>query len=329
VADWRELWNLLLAWLIVALAGGLVALVIWKRTPAPLGLLLGPKRSPAVPWLGIDVCLVFFILLAAPILIGSVPVNFGWVNLDSEADKGRAALWIQALAMPIQVAAILFSLSALHNAQPYQLGLAPRRLPQSYLAGYFTWLVLAPATLLIYFGTTILFEPEPHALTRISQQGLTPIEWGLLVFGAVVVAPAVEELVFRGVLFPWLTRAPWNAHAMVALCAVAASILFTLDKHANINNWAPAVFVLAMFPGYGLCALLDRRRPRQVNGAIYGSALLFTAFHANAWPSPIPLFVLGVGLAWLRYRTQSLVAPVVLHLLFNAIACLVMVLTPD
>ncbi len=58
--------------------------------------------------------------------------------------------------------------------------------------------------------------------------------------------------------------------------------------------------------------------------AIYGNGLLFATFHAGAWPSPIPLFLLGVGLAWLAHRTQSLVAPIVTHALFNGTACLVM-----
>ena len=38
------------------------------------------------------------------------------------------------------------------------------------------------------------------------------------------------------------------------------------------------------------------------------------------WPTPIPLFALGLSLGYLAYRTQSLVAPVVLHGLFNAVA---------
>ena len=37
------------------------------------------------------------------------------------------------------------------------------------------------------------------------------------------------------------------------------------------------------------------------------------------WPTPIPLFGLGLGLGWLAYRTRRLVAPVTLHVLFNAV----------
>jgi membrane protease YdiL (CAAX protease family) len=57
--------------------------------------------------------------------------------------------------------------------------------------------------------------------------------------------------------------------------------------------------------------------------AIYGSAMLFALGHER-WPDPIPLFVLGLGLGWLVYRTQSLVGAFVCHTLFNTVACLVL-----
>jgi membrane protease YdiL (CAAX protease family) len=56
--------------------------------------------------------------------------------------------------------------------------------------------------------------------------------------------------------------------------------------------------------------------------SVYGSAMLFAMGHS--WPDSIPLFVLGLGLGWLAYRTQSLIGPMVCHSLFNAIACLVL-----
>lgn len=56
--------------------------------------------------------------------------------------------------------------------------------------------------------------------------------------------------------------------------------------------------------------------------AVFGTALLFGMLHVGVWPTPIPLFVLGLGLGWLAWRTQSLVGPIVLHALFNAVGSL-------
>jgi membrane protease YdiL (CAAX protease family) len=53
--------------------------------------------------------------------------------------------------------------------------------------------------------------------------------------------------------------------------------------------------------------------------AIYGAAMLFAVLH-SAWPAPIPLFLFGLVLGWLAYRTQSLIGPIVLHAAFNLVA---------
>ncbi len=69
-----------------------------------------------------------------------------------------------------------------------------------------------------------------------------------------------------------------------------------------------------------------RRRWEAANGwlSIYGSAMLFAVFHTRAWPSPVPLVLLALGLGWLAHRTGSLVGPITLHLLFNSVACLIL-----
>jgi membrane protease YdiL (CAAX protease family) len=51
--------------------------------------------------------------------------------------------------------------------------------------------------------------------------------------------------------------------------------------------------------------------------AIFGSAMLFAVFHTHDWPAPIALIVLALALGWLATRTQSLLAPIALHALFN------------
>jgi membrane protease YdiL (CAAX protease family) len=55
--------------------------------------------------------------------------------------------------------------------------------------------------------------------------------------------------------------------------------------------------------------------------------MIFAAFHSSVWPSPIPLFALGLVLGRLVYRTQSLFAGIILHSLFNTVACIVLIIT--
>ena len=69
----------------------------------------------------------------------------------------------------------------------------------------------------------------------------------------------------------------------------------------------------------------DEKRQRQwaeanANLAILGSAMFFAVAHSAAWPAPFALLFFGLVLGWLAKRTQSLVAPIALHALFNLVA---------
>lgn len=70
---------------------------------------------------------------------------------------------------------------------------------------------------------------------------------------------------------------------------------------------------------------LDQQRQeswREITSAfsVYGSAMLFAMLHVDAWPAPIALFVMGLGLGFLARRTQSLLGPIVFHAAFNLVA---------
>ena len=70
--------------------------------------------------------------------------------------------------------------------------------------------------------------------------------------------------------------------------------------------------------------LFRSRREIGVWPAIVTSSLLFSVMHLDAWPAPIPLFVLSLFLGYLAYRTTSLVAPIVLHATFNGVSMLIL-----
>ena len=69
--------------------------------------------------------------------------------------------------------------------------------------------------------------------------------------------------------------------------------------------------------------LVEDLHSNRVRG-IFTSAMFFAILHQ--WPTCIPLFVLGLLLGWLAYRTQSLISTLVFHSLFNAVPCVIFVL---
>jgi membrane protease YdiL (CAAX protease family) len=61
------------------------------------------------------------------------------------------------------------------------------------------------------------------------------------------------------------------------------------------------------------------RREAGRRWAFFGSAALFAAIHLSLL-SLLPIFVLGLGLAWVYDRTKSLVAPMAMHAMVNGIS---------
>jgi len=202
--------------------------------------------------------------------------------------------------------------------------------------------------------------PEKHPLTALGDLAGWR-EWALLVLQAVVIAPVVEEWVFRGVLLPWLARTraddpdspltvpPARRPVLVHVAAVGTALILTLgmdaiahpgktwntlaDPAQAVASYAiPAAFFLLLIPLDFVLPRLGRLRrhlrihSRQQVRAILASAALFAAFHANVWPSPVPLLFLAMGLGYLYLRTRSLIGPIVVHALFNAVSAVYLVL---
>jgi membrane protease YdiL (CAAX protease family) len=388
VSELEKLGITALAWLILAVPAGLVGLVLWRLLPRDDRRLLPWPRSRPVPWLGVDVWFAFGVMIFVPVLVltaldtsSAFTLLYG-ENANAEAFQERKLLWVGVAALPLQVAMILAELVLVRGARLACVGLTNRRVAQDVIAGYLLWLVLTPLALLLFWAVGLLVETQQHPMERLSRLPLFEVEWAVIVFLAVVAAPLLEELVFRGVLLPWQTSRGLDAQLTVGAAALAVSIFYGVSKQGAFNP-APMIFILVMLPGYVVLPYLERhwrerKRGRAAEGgaerepernglpgdnpapwqervyrdwqeriyegfvgfvrlasdrrvnvllAFYGNGLLFAALHSSVWPTPIPLFLLGFGLACLAHRTQSLVGPLVAHALFNGVACLDMFLT--
>jgi membrane protease YdiL (CAAX protease family) len=240
-------------------------------------------------------------------------------------------LWIPVLAAPLSVALIL-GLVKLRNGHLFQVGWTGHRLGRNVLLGVLGFFVLTPAVLGVNSGVDWLWrrvagEPGTHPLITVLRPGAPFIDWGLGFTAAVILAPATEELLFRGVLQPWLATRPRGGDVgmIAALVLTAYAIGDPLMRATTVASGmiaaAPLVFPLAMLPVYLL--LRSRYRSAAVNG-IFVAALVFGVAHSSVWPTPIALFLLGIGLGVLAYRTQSIVPSVVTHALFNGLSFLLL-----
>ena len=126
-------------------------------------------------------------------------------------------------------------------------------------------------------------------------------------------------LLFRGLFVGWTGGRWYRPWAVLTLAAVPA-ISVGVGPDGKVG---PLVFLGVLAVGlYAILRLGSARPgfPSRTVVSIYATAALFALAHSRVWPSPVPLFVLGIALGYLATRTNRIAACVVLHGLFNAVS---------
>ncbi len=277
--------------------------------------------------------LVMFFLMA----IGLVPRPSTTPTPAETQALMRAQLLTGALAFPLQIASILWLLRPVAGVRLEQIGLTWRRLGWNCLWGAAGWLILTPICYIADLGVIALYgqaaasNVQEHPFVQMSQQGLTPLEWSLLILTATSAAPVMEEILFRGALQAWLEERSWAPHVVMGLAFLTTLAM----KGGDISNalpqggatlllhLTPVLFIVGLSVVHLAVWLFSRSRGASV---VFAASALFASVHSFAWPEPVPLFLLGLGLGWLAFRTRSLAGPIVLHSLFNAVACVELIL---
>jgi membrane protease YdiL (CAAX protease family) len=193
------------------------------------------------------------------------------------------------------------------------------------------WAAVTPVVFAVFFLAQLVVlspgeKPDTHPLIRL---GVADRSIDLVVFllSTCVFVPLGEEFLFRGVFIPWAARARYGPAVLFG-----AAVLFAAWESATSAGLrvAPLVFVALLGVGLALLYLRGRtrHRPFRIPAAVYASAAFFAAVHTNIWPTPVPLFVLGLGLGYLVTRTRTLLPAVIVHGLFNAVSA-ILVLSGD
>ncbi len=175
------------------------------------------------------------------------------------------------------------------------------------------WLMVSPAVYAVngvaeWASTSTGVVPQEHPLVKVV--ATADAGRAVVLFAAVAVAtPFAEEVVFRGLLLGWLIRRPGWAVVPVGMAAVLA-----LSTTAGTTRLMAAGFLVVLAAGL----VVVRRRPAVA--AVWATATLFAAVHSTVWPTPVPLFLLGLALGAVAVRTGGVLAGTVLHGLFNAVS---------
>ena len=310
-----------------AIPVGLASRLHCKKHARPI--LLRP-RLWSVPWNGFEVLLLFFVATTLPstfvepllarlglfeAIYGNDPADTSWLSMRS--------LWAAAVFAPFFAAGAWLLLRFAHPEwKPERPRIAP-----GAAAAVGTWLVLHPLVAAIHFVVAVSFDalgwaPDLHPLEKAFQIGRPRIDEALLVVQAAIATPIVEEVLFRGLLMPWLLG-PRYRRTLILLFSFALAAASSAQQIDGRTEWriGPILFA-GILTAIGLLHQALRRKHARAEGAMYASATLFAVVHSTVWPTPIPLFFLGVGLGWLALRTRGVLAPIIVHSLFNAVSVL-------
>jgi len=322
------------AFAIVAVVAGLLALLFRPREHSPR-----TPRPPVSPmWNGwaISGGLVLFMFLppVAMLMLESAgfysfvygadfpPMPPAGADLvpDQEYAMNLRNLWATIIAAPVFIGLFLFLMHETYRVRPHDIGLRFDQGRVDVSRGVRMWAWLTPITFVVFLIVNLVFwhlhglEPKQHPLAKL---GATDdrLTWTLVGLQVIVFGPIIEELLFRGLLLPWVTMRREHVVGCLLGCVMFAFLLTDRSPDKARPEWmllVPTAFVIIVGP-IGLML-------SQKNAAIFATALLFAAFHSSVWPTPVPLFGLGLGLGWLAVRSGGLLAPMLVHGLFNAVS---------
>ncbi len=307
----------------LAVSSALVA----RRT---LGRVCPRWRPPPFVWPGVAVLAFFFAPQLLPFIVqaaeqtglfASVTVPPGLT--DPEAQKLRFQLqvmWTQLVWVPVVLLAAAV-VRGIFLGSPVDWLCGLKQLPRTVALGLGCCLTVGTVCFVLNAGLDLLMEAtgQPHTEHPLAKLGANGDGVGgvLLVLAACVCAPLMEEFCYRGLLVNWAGGRwyrPW--------CLLFPAGVLALAGPGGTFNTPAVLFVLVLAGGaYFIQKFVKRPKfPRRTVLAVWSSAALFAAAHSSVWPTPIPLFLLGLGLGYLTARTRSWTAAAVCHACFNAVS---------
>lgn len=314
-----------------------VAVVCGFIARKQLGSFCPRWRSAPFVWPGLAIFAFFIADQFAPFFIPLVEWA-GFYNavypagFPTPADPGDAAvvrrtlqaIWLTLGSVPSLLLVAVMVRSVVFR-RPVPWAKEVQQLPRTVALGILGWATFGVLAVAIHVGLVFLFDALGWPITEhpLARMGANGDGYGglLLTLSACVIAPLREEFLFRGLLVPW-AGGKWFRSWCLLFPAAVLAMMSGAKQDGSFQ--APALgFVVVLAAGAYLIQRFGKRWPKfpaRTALAVWSSSALFAAAHSSVWPTPIPLFVLGLGLGYLTARTRSWAASAVAHAMFNAIS---------
>ncbi|MEA2629990.1 MAG: hypothetical protein QOE66_209 [Chloroflexota bacterium] len=351
-------WLSLLSLLFCATLGAMVAAWTWAIGRWRSGRPLLPEPKPrVVPWGTGTVLLVFFAWLAVNIIVSVGYLKLAGVGKARRMPTPTEQMAVVSLINLILLAVIPAILRLTGRAKLADLGIELRGLGRQALAGAVGFLLIAPLVYTLNGLAVLVFEQNKHPLEQMVVAEPTAGIACLAFLSAVVLAPAAEELIFRGIIQSWLTKL-FRPSEVDEELDVAVGPDSTPGVPGDLTPDPPEGGIFAVSVPLAVSegevdSPADRTRPseearvappetvlgppaempvesRQAGrrgpairrwlrsqAPILITSAVFAAVHLPQWPAPLAIFFLSIGLGVVYQRTGSLIASFVMHALFN------------
>ena len=331
-------WTLMLAILLCATLASMFSAWTWAIVEFSSGRPLLPEPKPrVVPWGTGSVVLVFLLWLS--IQFG---VSIAYLAYSGSVKNHRAPTAVEQMVVVsvINVALLvlipaLLRLSA--SATFSDLGLERKGMGRKAWVGVMGFLLIAPVIYALNGLAVLVFKQNKHPLEQMVAARPTAGVALLAFFAAVVLAPAAEELIFRGIMQSWLTQLFRRQDFDDALDL--ADGLDPIPAEAAVAT-STETGVSAPVPGEAIStgdvrpvdlAWGEGDAPRLTKGRttlapIVLTSAVFAAVHLPQWPAPLAIFFLSVALGVVYQRSGSLIASFMMHALFNGFGTMMLFL---
>jgi membrane protease YdiL (CAAX protease family) len=285
-----------------------------------------PEAKPRiVPWGTGTVLLVFLEWAVANVVISLVYFVLKGARLAKQELPFTEQMLLVSLfnlvlliVVPVLLRLTLRSWSALRN-----LGIEREGLGRHLREGAVAFLLMTPIVYALQMAAALIWTPREHLLVQMVLARPSASVALLAFVSAVILAPAAEELIFRGIIQSWLAglflrssvKKPAPEAGDYDLSNPIDLVQGATDPEVR-PEWRPPLTELVPDKG-------PRPRWAQVLPIVLTSTI-FALVHLPQWPAPIAIFLLSLGLGTVFQRTGSLVTSFTMHALFNGFSTLML-----
>lgn len=217
---------------------------IWLLAPMLRRRWLPIARLRPGAWTGGDTALVFCVYHGMPLVLTATLFQMGFFRAligpspdreavsDSMIYISRCQNIASPLGFTITLGMIFFILFARSGTRPHHFGLTWSRFWPSVSLGLAAAIGAIPLVIVFHGIVQLVLPGREHTLTMLSRLVQHEWEWWFIGFQLVIVAPVLEEVVFRGLIQGWLRRASLSGHVIICAIVVFFAIMVIAEKAA-------------------------------------------------------------------------------------------------